>query len=118
MSEQERSQYMKNVRWTTFWYAAFTAISLVITGTLGVASIRGDIKTLAITEQSHYVSTNHKIDSLQHDNNIEFKDIWKAIRANDSIKQAIRVVYKNRPRSNSYVTERWINGKLVLIPVK
>lgn len=97
---------MRNVKWTTFFYAAFTIASLLVGGTFAVATIRGDIKLNGDREQVHYVATNHKIDSIQHDNKIEFRDIWKAIKAIDS-----PIV-----RKPVYVTERLVNGKLILIP--
>lgn len=81
MSNDEHKAYMGNVKWVTFWNAAFIVASLLTGGAFGVAAIRDDIKNTGNTEQKHFVFTNHKIDSIQHDNSVSFDDIWKEIKA-------------------------------------
>lgn len=120
MSNEERNEYMRNVRWTTFGYFAFAVASLLVGGAFGVAEIKGDIKDTKIEGKEHYIAINHKLDSIQHDNSIEFKDIWKAIKGIDTSKNT-KTIIKYLPAKKSkgeFFTERWINGKLYLLKVE
>lgn len=92
-------------------------IPLIVSGTAGVMAIRGDIKDGRQQSHTENVSLKRYVDSLHHDNKIEFKDLWKAIKSIDSPSQT-KVIYRNKPTHQGYFTELWVNDKLVRIPVK
>lgn len=109
---------MGNVRWVTFGYAAFAMASILIGGAFGVAEIKADIKDTKSEGREHYVNINHKLDSIQHDNKIEFRDIWNAIKGIDSSKNE-RVIVKYMPAKKpkgEFFTQKWVNGKLYMVP--
>ncbi len=106
MSNQEFSNILKGVTIAQIFNMIFIVGSLSVGGAFGVAAIRGDITANAVTEQIHHIETKHSIDSMKND----MSAIWSEIR-----------MLEKRPVHNSSysnVTERYINGKLVLIPVQ
>lgn len=119
MSNEEH-QYMRNVKWVTFGYAAFAVASLLIGGAFGVAAIKSDIKDTQTQSKEYYVATNHKMDSIQHDNRTEISNIWSAIKAlqpEKETKTIVKYLPAKKPKG-SFFTQKWINGKLFMIPVE
>lgn len=109
---------MRNVKWTTFWYCAGTIASLLVGGTFGVAAIKGDIKTSSETEERHYVATNHKIDSLNHDTKIELSNVWAAINNLPPTKNTTIIKKTIAPKGTvGLFTARYVDGKLGFFPV-
>jgi hypothetical protein len=118
---------MRNVKWVTLIYIASALIPLIIGGTMGIATIRGDIKDIRgdvqksreIAHQEN-VNTNHKIDSLNHESQYQFRDIWAAIANLDSIRTVkTRTVYvKPGFRNVGYYTHQVINGKDIWTKVR
>lgn len=110
---------MRNVKWSTFWFMLLAAIPIISSVFAGVSILRGDIRTSSETEQRHYVATNHKIDSIQHDNKGEFSSLWDAIKAIDTSRQkgSVRTVYlRQKPVTMGLFTQRIINGQRVFVP--
>lgn len=97
-------EYMRNVKWTTALYSAVSAGSILIAMCGMYYGLKGDIKDNKVTSHEELtaavVSINRKQDSLQHINDNNFRDIWNVIK------------------NPSMVTERKVNGRLVLIPAR
>lgn len=70
---------MKNVRWTTALYTAVSAASILLAIAGVYYGLKGDIKDTRTETKELFVAVNHKLDSIQHDNTIEFKNIWNEL---------------------------------------
>jgi hypothetical protein len=113
MSPLERNEYMKNVRWTTALYVGASAIGIMLSICGLYFGLKGDIKD-GRTEARELITyfstkTNFKIDSIQHLNELQFQEIREELINNKNIKN---------PFVNRFFTEKYVNGQLVLIPVK
>ena len=105
MSNQEHEEYMKNVRWKTFGYIAFVAGGLLVSGTLGYASIKDGEKDLArdIVDlrkdvksdiRTNSIGMKQYADSLHQEDKDQFNDIWNALN-NKKILASHRVIRVN-----------------------
>lgn len=103
-------EYMSKVKWVTFWYFAASVGSLLVGGAFGVAAIKGDILQSRQDSKDQIVSVynrlDKKIDSAQYKNDLQFQAIWNELKNKTGKFQGM-----------GYFTERYVNGKLVLIPV-
>lgn len=123
MSNQEASEYMRNVKWTTAGYLFASTISIVLAIAGIYYGLKGDIKDnkTEAREQIQYVfnKLNSKIDSNQRDNLDQFKDIRQQI--NDIPQGSNTTIIKHlpsRPKSTArFFIEKYVNGKLAFIPV-
>lgn len=118
MSNEEREQYMKSVKWTTFFYVAFAAGSLLVGGAFGVATIRDDIKDNRTQSKFDYIKVNNKIDSSNMQSAAKFNDVINRL-------DKLEIQINERPLGNvrgnhanqGYSYQRIINGKLVTINI-
>lgn len=113
---------MRNVRWSTAIYLFVSTISIVLAIAGIYYGLKGDIKDgrAEAKEQIRFVFTtlNSKIDSLQRMTNDNIKDLADQISEipapkNTTIIKHIKPVGKPIP----LFTEKWINGKLIFVPV-
>lgn len=104
-------EYMRNVRWTTALYVAVSAAGVIISIAGVYYGLKSDIKDGRNETRALFLATNHKLDSVQHDNSINFQQIWKEIGDLKESKSA-----KSKP--GALFTEKYINGHLTFIPVR
>lgn len=113
MSEQEKNEYMKDVRWKTALYTAYIFAALLISGTGGVYILKADIKgvsnevfMLRRDNKADNRELHHYVDSLHHDDITQFHDVWNAIHG----------IPFNKAQVDGCIVERIINGRRVFVP--
>ena len=111
-------EYMRNVRWTTALYIAVSAASVLLAIAGVYYGLKSDIKDGRTETRELFLATNHKLDSVQHDNSINFQQVWEEIKDLKENKSLTIKYHAPAPKNNSLFTERYINGKLTFIPVK
>ena len=103
MSDNERNEYMRNVRWTTAIYTCCSAGSILLAMAGMYYGLKGDIKDNRTSSRAELtaavVSINKKQDSIQHVNDMKFKDVWYVLK------------------TPALVTQKRTNGELTFIPV-
>jgi hypothetical protein len=109
VSEQERNEYIKGIKYKTAGYVLAVAAGLLISGTVAVTSIKDDIKELGKDNKANNKEMRHYVDSLHHDDLNQFYEIWDAI---NQLPAKAHIKIKN----NGCVIERIINNKRVFIP--
>jgi len=78
--QQDLSQYMKNVKWSTMLFQVVPAVVSILIAIIGCYyGLKGDIKDSRIESKEQITSVatmlNRKIDSVQHLNDIKFNTI-------------------------------------------
>lgn len=116
MSDEEHNEYMRDVKWKTFWYIAFIAGGMIISGTYAWATIRSDISDLKTDQRINNREMRHYVDSIHHDDLKQFDDIWLAMKGiyKDSV-----LKFRNNGNNAQLgcFIEKIVKGKKVFIPV-
>lgn len=120
MSNEERNEYMRNIKWTTGIYFFVSTISIVLSLAGVYYGLKGDIKDSRndAKEEAHiiYYKLKSSIDSSNNANSMQFMDIREQLKA---VPQSKTIIV--RPRKVAGVAgmfiERYINGKLCFVPV-
>ena len=114
MSDNERNEYMRNVKWSTALYIFASTISVVISVIWFAADIKAEIKDSNNKSKDLFVHLDRKIDSNQYKNELRFQKLEDGILGikDKSVQNTIPT-----PQSKLF-TEKWVNGKLTFIAVK
>lgn len=119
MSNEEHNAYMKDVKWTTNLYIV-GSLGTVLLAVAGMYyGLKDDNKTSRQIEQVHYVATNHKIDSINHDTKIELANLRNDISNLPQPKNTTIIKTNIVPKGTvGLFTARYVDGKLGFFPVK
>lgn len=117
----ERSEYMRNVKWTTGIYLLGSTVSIVLAVAGVYWGLKGDIKDNRQEAKSQiqnvYYRLDKKMDSLQSSNERHFDLIDNRF---DNLPASKTVIVRSKPvgAAVGYFTQRWVDGKLGFFPVK
>lgn len=107
-------RFLKGITLKMLGYGAIGLITTVSSFWVGVAAIKDSIKDNDVKGNDRYISILRRQDSLQHLNDLNFKDVWGAINNRPS-----HIIYKSRPSNSGYHTESKdpVTGKITLSAV-
>lgn len=115
----ERSEYMRNVKWTTGIYLLGSTVSIVLAVAGVYWGLKGDIKDNRQEAKSQiqlvWFRLNSKIDSVQNLNERHFDQMETRI---NNIPQPRTIIVRPKSPTVGYFTQRWVDGKLGFFPVK
>ncbi len=113
VSKEELSVIISQVQSKLLWYMITTIIPLVVGGTVGVMTIRGDISHNATVSHSENVSLKHYVDSLHHDTESDINSIRTTLSSLPIPKTTIiKQTIHPKPAEVGLYTQRYINGQL------
>lgn len=118
--QEERNEYMRNVKWTTAGIVFSSTVSLIVGLVWFCSDIKGSIKDVsnavkdARTEAREQLtaavtSINRRIDSNEFHHKNDIQAIWVVLNGNKP-QPAI-------PPGFKFFTEKRVNGKIVIVPV-
>lgn len=116
MSNDERNEYMKNVKWTTAGIVFSSTISMIIALVWFTSDIKAEIKNnsvVAHTELLQAVDTI-KMDNERRDhrNDLQFQALWNELK---NIRPSIIYKYKT---ASFYTQHKDAHGNLTFQPIK
>lgn len=114
MSNEERNEYMRNVRWTTAIYTVGAAGSLLL-GMVGLYyGLKGDMKDIRTEarEEIQNVSNrlNAKMDSVQNNNILQFQEIKEQL--DNRVDVVKNVIINPKRQSALYIEKKDKNGRV------
>ncbi|MDB5288592.1 MAG: hypothetical protein JWR05_3541 [Mucilaginibacter sp.] len=107
-------RFLKGITLKMLGYGAIGLITIVSSFWAGVTAIKESIKDNDVKSNDRYISILRRQDSLQHVNDLNFKDVWGAIN-----NRPTKIMYKTRPTNSGYQTESKdpVTGKITLSAV-
>lgn len=118
--QEERNEYMRNVKWTTAGIVFSSTVSLIVGLVWFCSDIKGSIKDVsnavkdARTEAREQLtaavtSINRRIDSNEFHHKNDIQAIWVVLNGNKQPQQL--------QQNLKFYTEKKVNGKVVLVAV-
>lgn len=116
MTQEQQSEYMKGIKWTTAGIVFSSTISVVVALVWFCSDIKSDIKDTRTEAREQLTaavtSINKRIDSLQYKNNSDIKEIWMMLSPSKHPIPAI-----SYPKMGLF-TQKVLNGKIIWVPYK
>lgn len=120
MSNEERNEYMRNVKWATAKSTAVSAASILLAIAGAYWGLKYDIKDSRTYAHNELVAAVDSItlheERTQHKNDMQFQAIWNELKSKPN---PIKVIYRTLPSVSSgfYTQHRDNNGNLSFQPI-
>lgn len=111
MSNEERNEYMRNVKWTTALYTIGSLATVLLSLSAAYHGLENAIKDSKLYSKELFVRTDRKIDSIHAEDKLRFQSIEDKLNTVKTPPKPKR----SKTTESGLFTEQWVNGKLTFV---